>query len=111
MSKKLGRIKTVYFGLGGYQDVCIGIHFTFDFDGCGVSSTKSAWDPTVMKCTEYCKWTEESRSEQLDEIVRYISQLLADAKVDRVDKLQGKPVEITLDGNTFKSFRILTEVL
>jgi hypothetical protein len=43
--------------------------------------------------------------------MRYISSLLKDAKVDSVDKLKGKPVEVTLDGNQLKSWRILTEVL
>ena len=111
MGKKLGKIKSVYVGLGGYQDVCLGIHLSFDFDGCGCGTSKSTWDPTVMECSERCQWTEEGRSEDLDGIMRYISQLLADAKVDRVEKLQGKPVEVILDGNTFKEFRILTEVL
>jgi hypothetical protein len=43
--------------------------------------------------------------------MRYVSKLLKEAKVDSVDKLKGKPVEVTFEGNTLKSWRILTEVL
>jgi hypothetical protein len=43
--------------------------------------------------------------------MRYVSKLLRDAKVDSVEKLKGKPIEATFDGNTLKEWRILTEVL
>jgi hypothetical protein len=43
--------------------------------------------------------------------MRYVSSLLKDAKVNSVDQLKGKPVEVTFDGNMLKSWRILTEVL
>jgi hypothetical protein len=36
---------------------------------------------------------------------------LKDAKVNSVDELKGKPVEVTFDGNMLKEWRILTEVL
>ena len=49
---------------------------------------------------------------QLAELMRYISKLLSEAKVDDITKLAGKPVEITIDEfNSLKSWRILTEVL
>ena len=60
------------------------------------------------------KWTEEDRSKQYDEIMRFLSKTLADAKVQDVSQLVGKPVELTLEGGgfgTLKSWRILTEVL
>lgn len=110
--KKLGKISKVSFGLGGYQEAMLGIHFSFSFDGCGIGHTESYWSPAIIECTEHCKWTEEDRSRNFDEIMRYVAQLLSDAKVRTVDQLQGIPVEVTLkDFNTFKSFRILTEVL
>jgi hypothetical protein len=43
--------------------------------------------------------------------MRYISDLLHDAKVDSVEKLKGVPVEILFEGNTLKEWRIFTEVL
>jgi hypothetical protein len=43
--------------------------------------------------------------------MRYVSKLLKEAKVDSVEKLKGKPIEATFDGNMLKEWRILTEVL
>jgi len=36
---------------------------------------------------------------------------LKTAKVDRVQKLEGIPVKVKIENNTFKNFEILTEVL
>lgn len=109
--KELGKIQNVHFGLGGYKDVCIGIHFALGGEGWGVCSDMSAWDSQLMECSEHCKWTEKDRSKQYDEIVRYVSKLLHEAKVDRVDKLVGIPVEVNFSGNVIKNWRILKEVL
>jgi len=108
---KLGKIQKVWFGLGGYQDACIGIHFTLGADGWGTGDSRSAWDANLIKHSEDCQWTEESRSAQYSDIVRYISDLLKQAKVDSIDQLKGIPIEITFDGMTLQSWRILTEVL
>ena len=43
--------------------------------------------------------------------VRNVNQILKDAKVNYVSELLNKPVEVTIENNTFKDFRILTEVL
>lgn len=111
MEKGLGRIQQVRFGIGGYQDCMLGIHFTLGGDGWGVGDCKAAWDPLRIKVDKYTKWTERDRSLQLDEIMRYVSQLLADAKVDSVDSLKGIPIEMEFDGNLLKGWRILKEVL
>jgi len=109
--KQLGKIESVYFGIGGYNDAMLGIFFTFSFDGCGIGSSKCAWDANTIEWTERCKWTEQERSSQYDEIMRYVSKLLKDAKCSKISELKGKPVEISLKGMNFDSFRILTEVL
>jgi hypothetical protein len=111
MEKKLGRIFSATFGLGGYQDVCIGLNVTLGGDGWGVGASMTAWDANQVKHSEHCQWTEADRSKQYDDIVRYISGLLHDAKVSDVSKLVGKPVEVTFEDMTLKSWRILTEVL
>lgn len=111
MEKRLGKIEKVSFGLGGYQDICIGLNVTLAGDFWAVSDSKAAWDANLIDCSEYCKWTEEDRSAQYAEIVRYVSDLLYAAKVSNVQQLQGKPVEVTFDGMKLKSWRILTEVL
>lgn len=111
MEKKLGKIENVKFGIGGYQDAMIGLHVTLGNNGWGVGSSRSAWDAETIKWSEHCKWTEADRDKQYAELLRYVSKLLKDAKVDSVDKLKGIPVEATFDGNTLKEWRILTDVL
>lgn len=111
IEKYLGKIDSVQFGRGGYQDAMFGIQLSFSFDGSGISDFKGTWDPATMECSEYAKWSELDRDEHLAKMCRFVSQLLADAKVDDVTKLKGKPVEVTLESNTLKSWRILTEVL
>lgn len=114
--KHLGKIDTVSFGMGGYQGMMIGIHFSFIFEECCVvGDSKCAWSLEI-ECDSGCKWTEQDRSNSYDEIMRYTSKLLTDAKVKKVTDLKGKPVELEFDGNGglgsgLKSWRILTEVL
>lgn len=111
--KKIGKIKNVSFGIGGYQDCMIGISFDLgsDKECWGVGSFKGAWSPSQIKVSEHSKWTEEDRSKQLDETMRYIDDLLYRAKKQDVMKLVGVPVEVTFDGNTLKEWRILEEVI
>jgi len=109
--KQLMKIEKATFGLGGYNDAMLGVFFTFTGKNCGISSERSTWDHNLVKVTEHAKWTEEDRSHQYDEMMRYVSDLLKDAKVNNFDNLRGKPVEVTLEGNQLKSWRILTEVL
>ena len=111
MEKRLGKIQDVRFGLGGYQDAMLGIHVTLGNEGWGVGDSRANWDVEQIKWTENTQWTEEDRDGWYAEIMRYVSKLLKEAKVDSVDKLKGKPVEVTLEGNTLKEWRILTEVL
>lgn len=114
--KHLGKIESVSFGISGYQDAMLGIHFSFSFDKCcGIGDSKCAWD-TQIECGSKSVWTEQDRSKSYDEIMRYTSKLLNDAKVKYVHELKGKPVELEFDGHgglgsSLKSWRILTEVL
>ena len=111
MEKKLGKIDLVKFGLVGYQGAMLGLSITFNSGSYGVSSEKCTWDCNMVKHTDNCKWTEEDRSRQFDEIMRFISDLLYNAKVDNIMKLSGKPVELTFEGNLLKDWRILTECI
>jgi len=114
MIKQLGKIKNVKFGIGGYQNAMIGIHFTLGGDGWGIGDTWSVWDYEIIKRSEHAKWTEQDRDMNMVDIMRKISKLLKDAKVSSVDELAGIPIEVTLDGDGFgslKEWRVLTEVL
>jgi hypothetical protein len=109
--KELGKIKTVKIGLVGYNDAEFGIWFCLSF-GCSEVQTSTAfWDYNKIKHNEGCKWTEEDRSRDCVEVVKYVSGLLEDADVLTVDQLKNIPIEAEFDGNLLKSFRILKEVL
>jgi len=108
MSKELGKIENVYYGLGGYQDAMLGISFQLSFGSCGTGDFWGYWD---LERTEHCKWTEEDRLKFHGENTMRIGQLLKDAKVYKVEDLVGIPIEVTSEGMNMKSWRVLTEVL
>ena len=111
MRKELGKITSVTFGHGGYQNACIGLNVTLGGESWGVGAGMTAWDSELIKHSGYCKWTEESRNAEYADIMRYVCKLLKEAKVGSVDKLLGVPVEAEFDGMMLKSWRILSEVL
>ena len=111
VTTNLGKIAHVSFGLGGYQDCCIGLHITLEGKGWGTCTSKDAWDKNLITWSKSCKWTERERLEQYSEILCYISDLLFKAKKTSVDQLKGIPIEATFDGTILKSWRILEEVL
>ena len=112
IEKRLAKITSAYVGLGGYQGVQFGFYLNFGGDGWGCGSPGGAcWDPASMKRDNNCEWTEEGRDKSLAKLCREISKTLNEAKVDRVQKLVGIPVELTLENFGLKSWRILTEVL
>lgn len=111
IKKELGKITKAEFGIGGYQDAMIGLHFAFDGDGWGTSTSEySTWD-LFIEPTENAKWTEKDRSEIFDKAVRKLSQLLSDSKKRHIGQLVGVPIEATFEDNMLKEWRILKEVL
>ena len=59
-----------------------------------------------------CKWEYEGKREKcIAEKIDHVYSILKDAGVNKVSELVGKPVEVTIDRNTFADFRILKEVL
>ena len=111
ISKKLGKITKANFGIGGYNDAMIGLFLCFEFDGSGIASDFSTWDPNIVKCSIHAKWSEYDRDRQYKKIMEKLSQTLKDAKKKTVSDLVGTPVEVTLKGNMLEDWRVLTEVL
>jgi hypothetical protein len=108
----LGKIESVIFGNGGYDNGQMGVSFTLAFEGRGVQSfICGAWDPATMPRSDYAQWTEADRDAGLASMCRRISQIMADAKVGDLALLKGKPVEVSIENNSLKSWRILKEVL
>lgn len=107
---RIGKIKAIRFGHGGYQDAMIGVSFTLESerDSWGVGDFWGNWS---MKRTENCQWTDADRTQSLGEMVMRVNALLSDAKVHNLTDLVGIPVEVTFERNTLKSWRILTEAI
>lgn len=108
MQMQLGKIKKAAFGWGGYDEAMVGLTVTLGGELWGVSDFWGAWG---VEHTEFCKWTEVERRQQLGDVCMRLSELLTKAKVDSVEKLAGIPVEVIFDGNLLKSWRVLEEVL
>ena len=95
----LGKIESIKFGV---KESRIGLFYTLTFNNSyGTQSSKTVWDPEQIKVTEGTKWTEDDRDRELAQLMRYISKLLSEAKVDDITKLAGKPVEVTIDEFNF----------
>ena len=105
---KIGKIKSVSFGLGGYQDAMIGLSVDLGGQSWGVTDFIGQW---ASEHTEHCNWTEEERLLGLGKDVMSLVDLLVKAKVKKVSELKDIPVEVTLKSRTLKSWRILEEVL
>lgn len=110
MEKRIGKIKSISFGLGGYQDAQIGVSVTLgsDTESWSVGDFRGYW---AMNRDDHCKWSEEDRIEHLGGVCLWVRNLLNFAKKQRLDQLAGVPVEVTFDGNTLKDWRILTEAI
>lgn len=111
MSVRLGKIQEVRVGMGGYQEAMFGVGFTLGGEGWGVGDWWGFWSPSHLKWTEHCKWTEQERLDALRDTFVRLDALMKDAKVTDSAKLKGVPVEVTIEENTLKRWRILSEVL
>lgn len=109
--KLLGKITRIDFGIGGYQDSMMGLTVTLEGEGWGTSDFIGSWDWNLMESDVDYGWSEEDRDTYILESVRFLSDLLRDAKVHSLNKLVNKPVEVMFEKNTLKSWRILTEVI
>jgi hypothetical protein len=107
--KRIGKIKSVSFGNGGYQDAMFGVSFELGGDGWGVGDFKGAWGPGID--SKNCKWTETDRSNEYAQTMRFIASTMTKARVNEIHELVNIPIEVKLDGNMLKSWRILEEVL
>jgi hypothetical protein len=113
VEKRLAKIDSVKFGIAGYNDVELGLHLTFtgENNGWAVSWGHKVPDPMRIQWNERSQWTEEERDEELAKLMRFVSKILSEAKVDTVDKLKGIPVEVKFERNSLVGWRVLTEVI
>lgn len=106
--KILGKINFAEFGTIRDYPFLIGLQVGFKLaDGCGVMDGGKY----CVNISKECRWEELERQQAITVSVEKIDKILNDAKVNYVSELKNKPVEVEIEKNTFKSFRILTEVL
>ena len=105
--KYLGKIDFAEFGTIEDYPFLIGLQLGFSMNGCSVMDGGKY----CVNISNQCKWEDREKNEVITNSVEYISEVLKDAKVNYVSQLVGKPVEVLIEDNTFKGFRILTEVL
>lgn len=108
IEKSLGKILDVRFGFIPDYPSLFGLDLTFKLsDGCGIGTGGKY----TVNISEACKWSEEERNAALIDMINQVIKIMKDAKITNISDLKNKPVEVTIDRNMFKDFRILTEVL
>lgn len=106
--KLLGKIDFAEYGTFEDRPFLMGLQLGFSMNGCGVMSGGQY----TVNMSKECKWdSKEEREHTITKYVDNVYEILKQAKVNYVSQLKNIPVEITIENNTFKDFRILTEVL
>ncbi len=106
--KILGKINFAEYGTIRDYPSFIGLQLGFKLgDGSGVMDGGKH----AVNMSKECRWEDSERTEAITISVEQVYKILKDAKVNYVSQLVNKPVEVTLEKNCFKDFRILTEVL
>lgn len=105
--KLLGKIDSAEFGLFPDRPFMYGLMLSFSFSGVGIADGGKY----TVNISANCRWEESERQEAITKQAEHLRDILRNAKCNYVSELKNKPVEVTIQNNTFKSFRILTEVL
>ena len=110
ISKELGKITSAEFGSIRDYPFLFGLQLTFSL-GSGICVEDGG--KYTVNLSDSCKW--DSKTQKYEAIEKYVAKFTHDtlraAKVNCVSQLVGKPVEVEIEANCFKDFRILTEVL
>lgn len=107
--KFLGKIEKAEFGSFPDRPFLVGLQLTFKFDR---NSHVSDGGRHTINISDNCRWdNKEQMNAAYQKVLKSLGTLLEEAQVNYVSQLVGKPIEIEIKDQTFKSFRILTEVL
>lgn len=107
ITKELGKITFAEFGTIRDYPFLIGLQLCFKMGSSGVGDGGKY----TVNISPEAKWKDLNREATITKYIEEVSRILEDAKVNYVSELLNKPVEVTMENNTFKDFRILTEVL
>lgn len=100
--KLLGKIQSAHIGFHPDRPYWYGLFITFSLDG---GTSVISCDTIIANVNRMDEPVEVQKQE------RKVTEILKDAKVNYVDELINIPVEVTIENQFFKSFRVLTEVL
>ncbi len=106
-TKELGKITFAEFGTIRDYPFLIGLQLGFSIGSAGIMDGGKY----TVNISPECKWKDLNREETITKSIEEVDRILNDAKVNYVSELLDKPVEVTMENDTFKDFRILTEVL
>lgn len=107
--KFLGKIEKAEFGTWRDRPFLMGLQLEFRFDG---NSGVSCGGRHLINIGEHCNWeSEDEKHKAYQKVLKETNRILQDAKVNIVSELVGKPIEITIENQMYKEFRILKEVL
>lgn len=96
--KYLGKIIRAEFGMNRDYPFYFGLELEFSMESGNVCGT-------ICTNIEHCIHSE------MFGICDKIRHILIDAKCEKVSQLVEKPVEVTIEDNTYRTFRILKECL
>ena len=108
MEKVLGKITFAEFGTVRDYPFLMGLELFFDLADKTTIGTGSKY---MINISPECRWEPQERKDAIEKMVDHLYKILEDAKVNYVSELIDRPVEVTIEKNTFVDFRILTEVL
>ena len=106
--KFLGKIDFADYGTIIDYPFLIGLQLGFKL---GEGGSIADGGKLTVNIDKQCRWDESERRDAVTVSVEAVYRILKNAKVNYVSQLINKPVEVTIENNTFKDFRILTEVL
>lgn len=108
VEKKLGKIRTIQIGSGGYQSAMFEVSFDLGGEGWGDGDFWGFWSEPPSKNS---KWTRSDQLSAIGESFLKLQKIMNEAKVNDAFKLKGAPVEISFESNRLVGWRILEEVI
>lgn len=108
VTKELGKITFAEYGTVRDYPFLIGLQLGFRI-GSGFSVMDDG--KYTVNISKNANWRDLNREATITKSIEEVDRILEDAKVNYVSELLNKPVEVTIEDDRFKDFRILTEVL
>lgn len=108
INKMFGKIISAEFGTVQDRPFLVGLKLEFRLSDGTVIGNSGKY---IVSATTAYELSNDGRRKKITAMVDAVRGVLKDSKVNNVSDLVGKPVEVTMENDIFKDFRILTEVL